>query len=111
MATLCVGANLFNLNVCLSPGPNARLLCLCRIHPTFPLRRLPFSVRRGHKVSGRRGDVIQVVVWLWGYRQRKETTQIAVSRQALVSQKPSICTLAQKWKGRTTAVRLALTRN
>lgn len=27
MATLCVRANLFNLSVCLNPGPNARPLC------------------------------------------------------------------------------------
>lgn len=33
MAT-CVRANSFNLNVCLNPGPNARLLCYVEFPPS-----------------------------------------------------------------------------
>lgn len=35
MATLCVRANLFNLNVCLNPGPNARRLCYVESFPAL----------------------------------------------------------------------------
>lgn len=76
MAT-CVWANLFNLNVCLNPGPNARLLCYVESLPTRMTSILGSRGTQSVGTEGVRDFRYRVAMWLSSKKGNKANCYVS----------------------------------